>query len=147
MTRNLWKNLGRFCSVCLIIFLYLMTFLQKSTFLNHLWPLAINKSIPWFYLFFLGIFLGKYMFLQKISAHLKQAPPRWILFMDRNSMGVYILHHTLIWLAIYYITPIREFIINNPVSGPWWLFLIVLPLSLLCSEYISKLKYSKYIFG
>ncbi|WP_257880712.1 acyltransferase family protein [Prevotella melaninogenica] len=109
--------------------------------------MAINKSIAWFYLFFLGIFLGKYMFFQKISEHLKQDPPRWVLFMDRNSMGVYILHHTLIWLAIYYITPIREFMINNPVSGPWWLFLFVLPLSLLCSEYINKSKYSKYIFG
>ena len=147
MTRSLWKNFGKFGSVCLIVFLYLVTFLQKSAFLNHLWPLAFNKSIPWLYPFFLGIFLGKYMFFHKISAHLKQDLPHWLYFLDRNSMGVYILHHTLIWLAIYYITPIREFMINNPVSGPWWLFLFVLPLSLLCSEYINKSKYSKYIFG
>ena len=147
MTRSLWKNFGKFGSVCLIVFLYLVTFLQKSAFLNHLWPLAFNKSIHWLYPFFLGIFLGKYMFFHKISAHLKQDPPHWLLFLDRNSMGVYILHHTLIWLAIYYITPIREFMINNPVSGPWWLFIFVLPLCLLCSEYINKSKYSKYIFG
>lgn len=147
MTRSLWKNFGKFSSVCLIIFLYLITFVQNSSLLNHLWPLAFNKSLPWLYLFFLGIFLGKYMFFQKISAHLKQEPPRWILFFDRNSMGVYILHHTFIWLAIYYILPVREFMINNPIYAPWCLFLIVLPLSLFCTEYINKLRYSNYIFG
>lgn len=86
------------------------------------------------------------MFFHKISAHLKQDSPHWLLFLDHNSMRIYILHHTLIWLAIYYITPIREFMVNNPVSGPWWLFSIVLPLSLLCSEYINKIKYLIYIY-
>lgn len=62
-------------------------------------------------------------------------------------MGVYILHHTFIWLAIYYILPVREFMINNPIYAPWCLFLIVLPLSLFCTEYINKLRYSNYIFG
>ena len=146
-TRIVWENLGKFGSVWLIFFLYLITFLENSSILNHLWPLAINKSIPWLYLFFLGLFLGKYKIFHYISVHIiKQIPPRWVLFMDRNSMGVYILHHTFIWLAIYYSSSVREFMINNPIYAPWCLFLVVLPLSLVCTAYISKSKYSIYIF-
>ena len=75
------------------------------------------------------------------------SPPRWILFLDRNSMGVYILHHTFIWIAIYYSSSISNLIMFNPICAPWILFIIVLSISLVCANYIGKLKYSIYVFG
>lgn len=74
-------------------------------------------------------------------------PPRWVFFLDRNSMGVYILHHIFIWIVIYYFPVVRGFVIANPVVAPWILFVIVLPISLFCANIIGKLKYSQYIFG
>lgn len=146
LTKSIWKRIGKFYFVLLIGLLYLLTYRQDSSILKHLWFMSINRTIPWLYLFFVGIFLGKYNVLREMPMH-NRIPPKWVLFIDRNSMGVYILHHIFIWLAIYNFTSVREFIIGSPIYAPWILFLIVLPISLFFSEYIGKLKYSIYIFG
>ncbi len=148
LTKIIWKRLGWFFFIIFIGFLYLLSSVDDYPILNRLWIFSINRTISWLYLFFFGIFLGKYNVLQIIPTCIRNStPPQWILFLDINSMGVYILHHTFIWLIIYNSSSISNLIMANPICAPWILFIIVLPISLICSNLIGKQKYLKYIFG
>lgn len=148
LTKSVWRRLECFSFIVLITLLFLLTFLCDNSILNRLWFFSINRTVPWLYVFFIGIFLGKYNVFQRLHSYMgNSSPPRWILFLDRNSMGVYILHHTFIWIAIYYSSSISNLIMFNPICAPWILFIIVLSISLVCANYIGKLKYSIYVFG
>lgn len=131
-----------------MIIFFFISYLRGTSLMSHFWIFAIRETFSWLYLFFLGILVSYYKLLDELPMFLKNStPPRWVFFLDRNSMGVYILHHIFIWIVIYYFPVVRGFVIANPVVAPWILFVIVLPISLFCANIIGKLKYSQYIFG
>ncbi len=89
-----------------------------------------------------------YKSLPKFITSLKNSKGQAFLsLIDRNSMGIYILHHTFIWLLVYFSSYCRELLLNNGNVGGWLMFLIAFLLSLFCSALIDKLRLSKYLFG
>ena len=66
--------------------------------------------------------------------------------MDRNSMGVYIIHHILVWFLLDHDT-FRSFMNNNLLLGPIALFFIVMTISFLIANFINRYSISKWIIG
>jgi len=89
-----------------------------------------------------------YNSLPKSITHIKNSKEEAILsLIDRNSMGIYILHHTFIWLLVYFSAYCRELLLNNGNTAGWLMFLIAFLTSLFCSAFIDKIRLSKYLFG
>lgn len=67
-------------------------------------------------------------------------------YLDRNSMGIYILHHIIIWILIVY-TPFQ-----SVAASMWYLMPVILAVtsivgSLVITYAIHKTKFSKYLIG
>lgn len=60
--------------------------------------------------------------------HINSLPPTF-RNIDRNSMGIYIIHHLLIWGFIIYVPCSHEFMNNNPILAPCILFVVVFVIS------------------
>ena len=89
-----------------------------------------------------------YKSLSKSITHIKNSKGEAFLsLIDRNSMGIYILHHTFIWLLVYFSSYCRELLLNNGNAGGWFMFLTAFFVSLFCSAFIDKIRFSKYLFG
>lgn len=73
----------------------------------------------------------------------------WIVIdnLDKNSMGIYIIHHLLIWILIVYIPVISIFLATHPVTGPIILFLIIFTLSWLLAHLFTKTKFLRFLFN
>lgn len=148
ITKSIWGRFKGLGIVLLIIIFFFISYLRGTSLMSHFWIFAIRETFSWLYLFFLGILLSYYKLLDKLPTLSKNSTLlRCFIFLDKNSMGVYILHHIFIWIVIYYFPFVRNLVIANPVGAPWILFVIVLPTSLFSANIIGKLKYSQYIFG
>ena len=89
-----------------------------------------------------------YKSLPNSITHIKNSKGEAFLsLIDRNSMGIYILHHTFIWLLVYFSSYCRELLLNNGNAGGWFMFLTAFFASLFCSAFIDKIRLSKYLFG
>lgn len=64
----------------------------------------------------------------------------------KNSMGIYIIHHLLIWGFITYIPYSHEFMNNNQILAPCLLFAIVLSISWVLTLAINSSKL-RWILG
>ena len=65
---------------------------------------------------------------------------------DINSMGIYIIHHFFIWLAIRN-NSICNFLDNNIYQGPILIFMVSLACSLIITILIRKNKYGRFLLG
>lgn len=68
-------------------------------------------------------------------------------FFDKHSMGVYIVHHIVIFQLLFYYAPSHSYLNAYPVSGPLILFVGVTAVSLMLSWIIEKIHLSKILFG
>lgn len=66
--------------------------------------------------------------------------------LDKNSMGIYIIHHLLIWVAIIYVPIVQDFMIYHTIVGPIFLFLAVFTTSWLLAHTFTNVKYTQFIF-
>lgn len=66
--------------------------------------------------------------------------------LDRNSMGIYIIHHVLLIAAISN-DSIAYVIKAHYIAAPVAMFFIALSTSWLISSFLNRLKISSYIFG
>ena len=67
-------------------------------------------------------------------------------FFDKHSMGVYIIHHIVIFQLLFYDAPSHSYLNANPISGPLILFVGVMAVSLMLSWIIEKIHLSKILF-
>ncbi len=70
-----------------------------------------------------------------------------LLFFDRYSMPVYIIHHILIFALLLYAPITRDFLGNHIVLSPVCLFFIITPVSLSLSYFLSFIPGSEYCLG
>lgn len=66
--------------------------------------------------------------------------------LDKNSMGIYIIHHILIIAAIENKT-LSVFIVNHDIIAPIVLFIATLLISWLTSLLLNQFKFSSYLLG
>ena len=67
-------------------------------------------------------------------------------FFDKHSMGVYIIHHIIIFQLLFYYAPSHSYLNANPILGPLLLFVGVMAVSLMLSWIIEKIHLSKILF-
>lgn len=58
--------------------------------------------------------------------------------LDRHSMGIYIIHHILIWSALLFIPGLTLLMDSHPVGAPALLFMGALTISWLLSAVMSR---------
>ena len=72
---------------------------------------------------------------------------KMLLFVDRYSLAVYIIHHILIFIYLDYVPGSQQIMAMHFVAMPLLMFIIITPLSLVIAYGISYLPGSKYIIG
>lgn len=87
-----------------------------------------------------------YDFISRMHLEKKKRINDVISNLDKNSMGIYILHHIFIWLLFCY-TPYLSFMNAHVILGPLFLFLSVFGVSWALVNFINKYSISKWIFG
>ena len=91
-----------------------------------------------------------YCFLISLYVLLSVRPIRFgqrvLTNLDKHSMGIYIVHHLLIWCALIYIPGITMLMDSHYIIAPAFLFLITFSLSWLLTTILSKNSFSKLLF-
>lgn len=94
-----------------------------SHYSSNNYLIALNRFLIYGFvinsLFFFHLLERKYKVMQVV------AQSKVVRSLDSNSMAIYILHHTFIWIALYYEPSVRIFMDNHIISGPIFLFLVV----------------------
>lgn len=91
------------------------------------------------------IFLASLLYTL-VHAPIPSSLPNWCYSYDKCSMGIYLMHHPIIWNIAKY-PDSREFMYSHPVTAPIVLFILVTALTWLLSYTINKNRYLKIILG
>lgn len=114
----------------------------------HIWG-GFPLSTVYIWIFVVALFCGVYSITSYAINKCKNAPPVFgaLLWLDKNSMSIYLLHHIFIWLFLFYMTECHELMNDYPYIAPIVLFAVVLILSSLLSWVMHKSKYARIILG
>jgi hypothetical protein len=109
-----------------------------------------NPSLP-YGSFYIGIpsliwLSTLYLLLSRVIVGRKRNQSQLIDSLDRHSMGIYIVHHILIWLLIVYIPGWETFMKGNYILAPIIMLGIVFPLSWLISSVIMRNRLTAVVF-
>lgn len=85
-------------------------------------------------------------FYRKCSPSIPKHIEKAVNNLDKNSMGIYILHQILIW-GLLSVNCIYTYFQIHILFAPLLLFLIIFPLSWIIAEIINKSVISKILFG
>lgn len=72
--------------------------------------------------------------------------PNWINSIDKSSMGIYLIHHPIIWNFVS-TTWGWQYMKEYPYVTPLLLIIVTFAISWLAAHYILKTKYLRYIIG
>ncbi len=94
------------------------------------------------------LFVVAYSSMRKASAPLGGGK-LWsvVSLLDKYSLSIYILHHILIFLYLYYVPGGQGFMIQHYIVMPLLLFIAVSALSLLLSYMLSCMPCAQYVIG
>ena len=95
-------------------------------------------------------YLPAYAFLYILITVLDKQQPIFGTFVnsiDKCSMGIYIFHHLIIWLLIFYVPGAKTILINHYLMSPVIIFLISTTLSWGLTLLIKKNKFLSIIIG
>lgn len=109
-----------------------------------------NQSLPYGSLY-IGIpsliwLSTLYLLLSKVIVGTKKNRSQLIDSLDRHSMGIYIVHHILIWLLIVYVPEWETFMKGNCILAPIVMFVIVFPIAWLISWGIMQHRVTSVAF-
>ena len=146
--KPLWMRTRLWHDVCIIIVLLLIN-------ATHL---PLTGSLSDLAIFYSGIVITKHRehlfafsllkYLDSVFENQSFEKMNGIVgFFDKHSMGVYIIHHIVIFQLLFYYTPSHSYLNAYPVSGPLILFVGVTAVSLMLSWIIEKIHLSKILFG
>lgn len=119
----------------ILLFVELLSIVNMPFIGRLLQILSVCSSIILLYDFISRMHLGEKKIFNDVICNL-----------DKNSMGIYILHHIFIWLLFCY-TPYLSFMNAHVILGPLFLFLSVFGVSWTLVNFINKYPISKWIFG
>lgn len=120
-------------TVCVVVVLFMLF-------------LFIIPVSPHFFVIAFAMFLNCSILLLFSTLKIPQHLPCWITNFDKCSMGIYLIHHPIIWnVAKYNYT--RKIMEVHYITGPIVVSLIALLLSWFISNQVNKNKYLHYILG
>ena len=100
--------------------------------------------------FVAALFCSVYSIISKVMDNTNNAPPSLLstlLWLDKNSMSIHLLHHIFIWLFLFYVPGCQSLMNNYPYIAPIVLFVVVLTLSSLLSWTLHKLNCTRMLLG
>ena len=115
-------------------FAYVICFTVEIPILKHLVFILFAFSL----LKKLDVLFEKYSF---------EETNKFVGFLDRHSMGVYVLHHIVIFQILFYIPSSHTFLNAHTTMGPLLFFILILTLSLALCWLIEKARLSGVLFG
>ena len=114
-------------------FAYVICFTVEIPILKHLVFILFAFSL----LKKLDVLFEKYSF---------EETNKFVGFLDKHSMGVYVLHHIVIFQILFYIPSSHAFLNAHTTMGPLLLFVAMVAVSLMLSWIIEKIHLSKILF-
>ena len=87
------------------------------------------------------IFILTYRFFHSLRTNI----PKIVAFFDRDSMGIYIIHHIIIWYSLNFLF-IKDFLNFNYIC-PIVYFTIVISLSWAIAHLLNKYPFTKWTLG
>lgn len=87
-----------------------------------------------------------YLLLNKVIVRGRQLKSPMLISLDRNSMGIYIIHHILIWAVIFYVPECVLWMQTHFIIAPIIMFLVVFPLAWWLASILSKNMYTSFVF-
>lgn len=118
------------CAVVILFTLFIFVIRVSPHFFATAFTMCLNCSIL--------------LFFSTLKFH--ESLPCWITNFDKCSMGIYLIHHPIIWnIAKYNYT--RKIMEVHYITGPIIVSIIALLLSWFISSYVNKSKHLHYILG
>lgn len=118
------------CAVVILFTLFIFVIRVSPHFFVTAFTMCLNCSIL--------------LFFSTLKFH--ESLPCWITNLDKCSMGIYLIHHPIIWNIAKYNYK-RKIMEVHYITGPIIVSLIALLLSWFISSYVKKNKYLHYILG
>lgn len=127
---NNWRPVFFYSALALLSFILIP---QVIAIIPHGGFIFIPARCLW--LIFIYTVLRHKIHLSKTSSSL--------INLDKNSLGIYIIHHILIWVVILYIPPVIPFMNQHYILAPIILFTIIFIISWLISELMHRHKITR----
>ncbi len=126
------------------VFYPVLIFLTLFTALNFYYDhLPYNKY--YFKIVQYLLLLFGYTFL-KYKIHFESVHPA-LNHLDTHSLGIYIIHHIIIWAVILYIPPVKPFMNHHYILAPIILFTVVFFLSWGLSALMHRNRFLRAMLG
>ena len=133
-----WFRLNKFVTLIIIFICFFVTLLTcYKTY-------SFSRLYQWFPPF--ALFVFAYIFLRDYQIR-KHKEKFFITLLDKYSLSIYIIHHILIFMCVYYVNDFKLMMHSHPFFSPLVMFITVFLLSFLISVVLSYLPGAKYIIG
>lgn len=129
---------------CFSPILITLCFIAGSSF--YLIHVPVSKSLQWipFYIFI----MLTYSWLKDQNYKLRGGDLQNVIqILDKYSLSIYIIHHIIIIAFYTYVPENQLYMTDHYIVAPIFMFMIVMPLSIIIASGIKMLPYSKYIIG
>ena len=107
---------------------------------------GITETLPWGSLYAYIPTLIFFVSLPDIFAKISNLPSFMQSFAS-NSMGIYLIHHVIIWSLLIYIPGFQAFMNSHFFIAPVFLFISVIFVSWSISIILNKYRLTRYIIG
>jgi len=74
-------------------------------------------------------------------------PPTLLASLDKSSMGIYLIHHVLIFIFLMYVPEAEDLMDSHPYTLPFILFVCVFSLSFALALLLNRFKYTSFLIG
>ncbi len=129
MRQKNWSNTVWLSSLLLVLLLVAVV-----SYFSTMDPFPCSRNLRWvFAIIFLILALG-WMDSRSDSIHISG----WMSSFDRNSLGIYLIHHILLWETWRHNAAFRTFITEDVLIAPLVVFVIVLALSWALAALINR---------
>lgn len=108
---------------------------------------VFNISLPLLSIYYKYLIYIWIVSFYLILNHWKTESNSFIKTFDRNSMGIYIIHHILIYAILIYIPGFQTLMDNHFFLGPLILFATVFPLSILIANVLGSHRTTSLLFN
>ena len=140
---ELFKSFQKFGKFRLTLFFMLTTLILFMYHLRGGFPL----STMYMWIVVASFICCLYVLAGKIVNNEKICPPHLLNSLDKTSMGIYLIHHILIYIFLIYVPYATSIMDNHPYISPCILFVCVLLLSHILVSFMSRFIVISFLMG
>lgn len=127
-------------------FIILCGALLLLIYFNSRQVLYLSSLYVWIPTYCLLLFLLD-LFQNRLSLRLQDGECRMLQTLDKNSLGIYILHHCLIWVVLLYVPGVKTLMCCYQYVAPFILFILVFMASFALAYFMNNNHYTAQLIG